>query len=204
MAFVPASNTAMVEVRMSLDGQQIENTLYFQKETALVTLDLINLAQDISDWWQSSYAPLVSESLKLLEIYLVDLTTAISDSYTFPVLPSAQGGKVGKALPNNVALTVAFSTSNRGRSARGRNYISGIVESDVANNRVSQAYADSWAQAYSELIPLAVNRDLAWNVVSRFTNGAERPFAVQYLVRSARVRDLVVDSQRRRLPGRGT
>jgi hypothetical protein len=107
-------------------------------------------------------------------------------------------------VPNNVALCLSFRSSGRGRSSRGRNYISGFPEGYVSGNDIDTTLADALVVAYEELKDAATfTDDWTWIVYSRFQNGNARPEALIAPVDAVVLTDYTVDSQRRRLPGRG-
>jgi hypothetical protein len=210
MAFVPANNTVLAEVRMQMDGQKIENTLYFQ-QVAFDSDMAITLALGLIDWWTSFYAPLVAVEVQLREVVVTDLETDTGFQITqVPTTLTTGGITSSDALPNSVSLAVSFRTANRGRSFRGRNYIAGLTHSQVSDNTVDDTTVAAWQAAYTELLTVASDAGVNWVVVSRF-HGVDpdtgdpipRVEAVVTPVVTVVVVDNVVDGQRRRLPGRG-
>jgi hypothetical protein len=113
-------------------------------------------------------------------------------------------------LPNNVTLTVSFRTANRGRSFRGRNYVVGLGETQVAGNTVAPSVITAFDGIYSQLLASPVAAIATWVVVSRFSGvdpvtkePIPRVTGIATPITSVTVVDNVVDSQRRRLPKRG-
>jgi hypothetical protein len=204
MPFVPGENVALVELRMGYDGQDVENTLYIENASAWDTAGLTGLCSIMRDWWDEQYSPLVHATVGLREVVATDLTSATSGQVTVN-----GGGLIGgvtgtEAMPSNVSLAVAFHTGSRGRSFRGRNYIVGIPANEVNGiNDVFESYAASWIAAYTTLITAALSPGMTWVVFSRIENGVERSAGLATPVASVAVANLVLDSQRRRLPGRG-
>lgn len=195
---------------MQLDAQQIENTLYFEKDSAVGPADLTGLNSDLFLWWTDNYSGLVTSQVELREIVSTDLTTATSGQ----AIRSGSGelGTDGfSAVPSNVALTVAFKTGSRGRSFRGRNYISGIASTELATqNSFESSYLTSVQTAYELLLTGTVDASLTWVVLSRFSGvdptthePIPRVAAVATPITTVTFADNVVDSMRRRLPGRG-
>lgn len=204
MPFVPVPNTLMVELRYLWDNQQVENTLYGRKGTAVVLGDAIALADDIFTWWDTNMKPLQASTIALREIYVTDLTSANSFSHAHVRSPIVPGTRAGPALPNSVALCIKFNTAQRGRSFRGRNYVMGAVEGDVTNNNYEPAYVTDVQDAYLLLDSVFDGNGLVWSVVSRYENGQPRVTGLATEITTIGVTDGIVDSQRRRLPGRGT
>lgn len=210
MAFVPVANTVLVEFRMTADLQQVENTIYFEYASAPTSPEMLSLGSALLDWWGAFYAPLVWSGVELREIVLTSLTSASSDQVSFPVPPSTNGGLTLDPLPTNVSLTISFRTALRGRSFRGRNYVVGLIKDQtISANVVDNTTIASWIAAYEELLTVAAAESVEWVVVSRFSgvDGDGKPIpraaGVTTPINSVVIVDNVVDSQRRRLPGRG-
>lgn len=211
MPFIPVPNTVEAEMRMNLDGQKIENTLYFYTASGPDLTNITQLASDLEGWWVSNCAPLLPVDVSLREIVITELTTSTGLQYTNSLTAPAAGTLGQPALPNNVSLAVSFRSAIRGRAYRGRNYVAALTEGQVTNSSVSQAVADAWAAAYNAIFTDVTNSPSTWvwAVVSRYfgvdsdgkpiprTTGNAEPITTALVV------DLTVDSMRRRLPGRG-
>lgn len=204
MPFVPAVNTAQVSIRYLYQGQRAENTVYFEMIGGVTEAKMEALAEAIGGKLIADHLPNLPNSLILSEIYVVDLTTETSPAITETGGMPAPGGLSTPALPNNVTLTVSFRTNGRGRSSRGRNYLMGLTEPLVVGNTVDAAFTGVWVPFYTYLLTLDEPDGFIWSVVSRFEDGAPRATALVQPVTGVVVVDMVVDSQRRRLPGRGT
>jgi hypothetical protein len=205
MVFVPKTDAAQVNLRFTLLDQQIENTLYFLYNTGgLTEAEMITLGDDLLTWWATEIAAPLVDDLELREAYVTDMTTQFSPAVTVTPTSAITGGATSDPLPNNVSLCVSFRTSGRGRSARGRNYVGGWSEGSVAGNLVASGTAETIRSGYEELTkPTTFTDDWTWIVYSRFAQGNPRPQAFTPPVTSVVLTDLTVDSQRRRLPGRG-
>lgn len=203
MAFVPVPNTALAEIRMTDDFQKVENTLYFDFGAPPTVTDLQNLGADLLAWYIALMGPLQSSGVALREIYITDLTSATGPTHTETPATLITGGASGEQLPNNVSVAVSFRTALRGRSFRGRNYFVGLVDSQVAHNTLTGAMIAALTNAYNQLPASLGTSGAIWVVVSRFTAGAPRVTGVATPVSAVVIVDDTVDSQRRRLPGRG-
>lgn len=205
MGFVPASNVAQVELRMTLDSQQIENVLYFRTVGLPVTTSLLSvLGNAVTDWWTSNIVNLVSDALTLREVYITDLTTQTAQTLTFTTGLPVNGAITEEVLPNSIAGCVSFRTLSRGRSGRGRNYVPGLTDNNVVGNNIVSAWRTAIIQAYEVLMEFDDTYDWNWGVLSRQLNGADRAAGLFNQIVSVVMTDLTIDSQRRRLPGRGT
>lgn len=211
MPFVPVPNAVECELRMLLDGQQIENTLYFYAPGGITLANLQVLTNDLSSWWLTNCAPLLPLDVSLIEIVATDLTTNTGLQYSNALSTPVPGGLGQPALPNNVTLAVSFRTAIRGRSYRGRNYIPCLTENQVQNNTVNADVVDDWRDAYAAILTTVADpsSDFVWVVVSRYlgvdSNGKPIPRTVGNAepIITVVVVDPTIDSQRRRLPGRG-
>lgn len=210
MAFIPVPDVALVEFRMLLDSQKVENTLYFQKSTGWDATSLDLAGVDLKEWWTDSYAPLVSDLVTLREVVLTDLETDTGAQATFAGAGAA-GSQIGGSAPSNVSFAVSFRTALRGRAFRGRNYIVGVPLPQLSDiNHVESSWANDVVDAYFGLISLAAGFDAQWVAVSRFSGvdpdthaPIPRTEGIATPITSVITTDLTLDSQRRRLPGRG-
>lgn len=194
----------MVSVRYTNLGQQCENTLYFDKETAWDETSMVALADSIASTLIADVMSFMPSTLILREIYVVSLESATAPAITYTGGLPQPGLSAEAPMPNNVTLTISFRTAGRGRSARGRNYLMGLVEPLVVGNTVDVGFTDRWEPFYLELLNDFPAEGFTWVVASRITGGAERAEGVTFPVVAFTYVDLTVDSQRRRLPGRGT
>lgn len=205
MAFIPVPNTVMVEAVFEQAGQIVENTMYFENvDSSTDAGGITALLTEIRNTIQTELLPLLSSTIQLVRLVgtLLDAVDAIS--ITLNVSPPTAGGVGGGAAPNNVSYTISFLTASRGRSFRGRNYIAGIPDDARAGNVIDADFRTGLLAYYTEL--RATTSEEGWQmvVVSRYHNHLPRVTGVTTPITSFTTYDTVVDSQRRRLPGRGT
>lgn len=203
MPFIPVPNTIRAELRFSIDNQQIMNTLWFEKGSAWSASDIEAVATQLVAWWDGAMAPLLTVGVTLREVYARDMSEEPSIEATSA---AALTGDVAETyMPNNVALCTSFRTGLTGRSFRGRNYISGMSRAQVTSNVFSGPWAASVTVAYEGLnASIGSVVPGAFHVVASLASeGEPRTTGVTTPVLSYLNTDLVVDSQRRRLPGRG-
>jgi len=204
MAFTPVLNTAIFELRYTLWGQRVENTLAFEEALPWSTTTLNQQCQALNAWCVAELLPSLSADISLREVYGTSLESdsAPTGSYINPVPPT--GGNVAGAEPGNVAAGVTFRTGNRGRSFRGRNYVPGIPNNERVGNSVTASFSADLVTAYNLLTDAYGDVLGTWVVVSRYSGGESRGFGITTPVTQALMVDLFIDSQRRRLTGRGT
>lgn len=205
MAFVPAAAVVQAELRFTQDAQQIENVLHFKFGAPPVTVGAMEALGDaIITWWDTVMQPLTSNTISFREVYLTDLTTATSPTVTRTTGLPLLGALTEEALPNNIALCVSFRTNGRGRSSRGRNYVAGVTDNNIIGNNFASVWADAVVQAYATLADDLLLEDWTHGVLSRILNGVDRTTGLFQPVISYLTMDYIADSQRRRLPGRGS
>lgn len=199
------ANTAKATIRSLVDGQTMINDLSFRNEVSGSSdpIELGNLALALQNWYTASIIPLLSEDVVYGVTRVRDLST--DPGFEAEVSGSSVGGVASEAAPNNVCAVPSFRTGVAGRSFRGRNYISGIPNSDISINVLSGDLVLAIIDAYGQLLPggSVLPTNWEWVVVSYFTGGALRPVGLTSAITSVIFTDTVVDSQRRRLPGRG-
>lgn len=204
MAFVPFTNVVEAELRFLITGQQVENTLYFHKGTAWDATSMSDLGQDLANWWATNIAPELVTALVMTEVKVRDLTTEEAPGVVYTP-PSTIAGEVDSLpAPNNVAWVVKFTTGFTGRSSRGRNYVVGFSGGQVNNSVITLTQADALRAGYAALLAVASAGGYEWVIASRYHNGVPRVAGVVTYVSAVSYTDLTTDSQRRRLPGRGT
>lgn len=203
MEFQPVPNTCEVVCHFIQDLQKVVNIFHFHKDGGWSAADLGNLAQAVMDWWIADIKPLVNQSVKLESVSARDLSTESGASaLKIPAVDQIGTGDVS-TLPNSATLAVSLRTGKNGRSYRGRSYFVGIDPTEVDKNTVSQSYTTAVQTAYNALrSTVAPSLACEMCVVSRYHNKARRDTAETNTVTAVTI-DPTVDSQRRRLPGRG-
>jgi hypothetical protein len=204
MAFVPVPDVALAELIYIWEDQIVENTLYFAKDGGWGGSDLSVLADQLLDWWNSNAKSFTNVNAALQEIKITDLSSDTAPTFSLTAGLPIAGDATGDPLPNNCSLTISFRTAGRGRSSRGRNYIVGLSESATSGNVVDPTVIADIKNAY-EVINSTVQDLLPAHhvVVSRVHNKVPRTEGLAQEITSYQVVDPFVDSQRRRLPGRG-
>lgn len=203
MAFIPIPNTAKLEMIYLWDSQVVENVYHFESNIAFDLTDMQELATAALVWWNANLKPLINNSVSLNTIRVTDMRTAtggvIEDTTGLPTAGTA----TGNAVPNNVTVAIKLITTQRGRSFRGRAYHVGLSTTAVAGNTVTSTTRTALRNAYLALFTLSSAPTWSLGVASRFSNNLPRTEGVITEVTDVSV-NAIVDSQRRRLPSRGT
>ncbi len=205
MPFVPFPQTAQFDLRLTVQGQECNSSLYFDVPfgTEWFEEGLLAVASDLSEWWDTSLRPLVSNQVRLVEVRGTSLASQNAPVASFSEITPLIGIQEQQPMPNNVTFSVSFRTGFRGRGARGRNYAYGLVENQVNGNVVDPTLVDQWVAAYKQLRTYDFSTPAEWVVASRWYQKVRRIQGVTTPITNVVVADYYVDSQRRRLPGRG-
>jgi hypothetical protein len=203
MAFIPVPNAAQVHMSFLYDNQICENVFHVQGTAPLTVAQLTQVGNAFRDWWIGSIAGLVPQTLSLQRVEVIGLDAANSPGVVVSggTLP-APGAHTQPQLPNNVTVAVRWLTAFRGRSFRGRTFHLGIAEDQVTGNTISGPLQSNLQSQYDNLPTTIGLAPFVLVVVSRFSNGQPRTQGISTAITSVSV-DNVIDSQRRRLPGRG-
>lgn len=212
MAFIPADKTARVSMHFSQNSQQVENVFYVENSVAWTPTTLLALGATVKDWWNADLKSSCHPSLSLNQIVVKDMTTDTAPEVVYATGLPLVGTGSGGALPNNVTIAIQLITGLGGRSFRGRQYILGLMDSSLTTDRQSltSGAVTAYLTAYNGLISSIDGGITPGLVVASFFHGVDvnhkpipRTTAVLTPVASAVFSNTVVDSQRRRLPGRG-
>lgn len=204
MATKTALNCAAVNIFARLDGQQVMNTLFYQLATQPTHVELVELAASIADVITETMFGYMPTSWVGQYVFAYDLTVADGANAVDDSILGLVGADEGSPLPNNVSLAIARKNGLRGRAGNGRVFWQGLPSSAMADeNTVTSAYADLLVELMGTFDAAA--EGLGWTpVILSYQNaGVVSSEATIYPITSWSVTDLVVDSQRRRLPGRG-
>ena len=203
MVTVPVDSVAEVELIISLYGQRCENTLYFRQSGAWTAENMDLLAASMVAWYTANIAPLQNNNTSLVLVRVTDLSADGQGIEYAEGLPVNGTYAVGDGMPNNVTAAIKFSTALRGRSYRGRNYVVGLTSAQISANTLLSTTAVAYQAAYSLLMSLESGTlDPDWVVVSRYHDKAVRTAGVATTITHVSM-NLDLDSQRRRLNGRG-
>jgi hypothetical protein len=161
----------------------------------------LELAGTFKNWWTAEIRPLISNTVQLYEIVVKEVRPdGIAVLYTdgLPVT----GEKTEVCLPNNVSLAVHWGTGLLGRSRHGRTFHLGITQDFVSGNTVTNAadIQSAYDALRTTLDSIALN--VEFSVVSYVAANAWRRDPLVTPISGVAV-EPTIDSQRRRLPGRG-
>jgi len=203
MEYIPVPNTAQLEFVFNWGGQVCQNVLHYVKASPWTITNLEELCGAAIGEYVSQFNINNPTNMSLTMVRATDLSSQNGPVYESSDTLPATGSNGSPSLPNNCAVVVTKRTALRGRSYRGRIYHMGLTEGSVTENQVLAASMTGILSRWTTLLALPLTADEALMcVVSRYNNNAPRTTGVATLVTNL-TSDGFIDSQRRRLPGRG-
>lgn len=202
--FIPAPNTAKLEMIYSEFGQRIENVLHIRKIGGWTSETLLDLANAAQQAWTTNLRPAQAGDVTIQLIRATDVSVENGPGVEIGDISPNGGLLQSPGLPTGTTVATKFSTGLTGRSNRGRAFWVGLVEEDVTGNQISGVVQtrinQAWNNFFTDLVGLVPGAQHV--VVSYCNNKAWRTTAAVNTVLSYST-DLDVDSMRRRLTGRG-
>lgn len=205
MPFQPVPFTAQADFMFSYLGNPMQNSMHFQFAAGLyVESDLQNLADSLDSLISTFYKPLVSIGVLYDRVEVRGLNSEF-DLVVSSVISAGAGAAVTALQPLNVAKCISIRSDFTGRSARGRFYSIGMVESQVASTKtvVTTVYETALLLLLAS-IRTGVGADGWFGVItSRFHNLVKRPVGVNFVWTHEISVNRTTDSMRGRLPASG-
>lgn len=185
------------------DTRQVINTFHVARTTGWDNTSMTALATAVRNWWDTLYKAAVPASIALnqIQVRLYDPSNPLA--VDMPVSPPILGTRPGTQEAGNVSLTMSERTGKAGRAHRGRMYVAGVSETDVTtDDRIGSALAVLVANAIANLVFGALP---AGDLLAVFHRPRDVPHPLNnlYTIVNTYVVENIIDSQRRRLPGRG-
>jgi len=204
MAFLPTPDCAKVVLVYSMHGQEYVNTLWFRNTSAWGTAEMEDLADKVRYWWATEMLDHDPDDLELVDIVVYDMTAIDGPVIHVTTDLPVAGTIVADPMAANAAAVISFRTAGRGRSARGRIYVGPLAETMSDDGLHLNTSYHTTLVAAADTIP-AIGEGISWThvVVSFQLNNVVREEGFAQAVTSYLV-DTSLDSQRRRLAGRGT
>lgn len=198
---IPNIPTAMkVSLVGSRDTREWVNTFHVHKTNGLpvTAVDMGTIATNVANWYNVNqkivYPPAIL--LNVIQIRKLDPLDPQALDYTTG-LPIG-GSTAGTLEAANVTLSVSKRTGLAGRAFRGRYYIAGVLESfTTADDRATSVLTAALLAGGQQLITI-INTSGPYELCLIHNKITLQPTPITGFVVEA-----ILDSQRRRLPGRG-
>jgi len=199
----PVPNTIQANVRYLLFGQLVENVYHIESPNGVDAQVLSDVLAQMASWASLSLHPLLSQSLVFTGVVVTNLSIEGGGQLAFEQVGGLPGGDVQVSEPGNVSYCISLRTARIGRAYRGRKYIAGMPIDKRTGNTVNAGWAGALVQSFQDLVAVLQTINCFLVVVSRTLDLVERLVPVTETVVSITTTDLFIDSQRRRLTGRG-
>jgi hypothetical protein len=200
MPFIPAPGVIQINMNAFWRNIAVANVLYIRKPTATAwSLSEMDAAiAVVLQWWRNT---LMSEQSPEYVLDNVKATDLFSDSASTSLIVAGTpntGTNTGESVQNTNALCVTFNTAGRGRSARGRNYVAGLLQSNLVDNHWDAGVCANVEAHYEVLGDDLGTSSLTHVVLSRYTGGNPRVTALAQPVTSYNITSNLVATQRNR------
>lgn len=208
MTFIPCPNVLQLEALYTQAGQPVENVFHIGGGIISDLSGMANaLAPAYAAWEAASGSPIRNTGTIFTGMRIRDLGQQFGQVFDFEGYHTVGTAPTG-AGPNNVTLSVKWSTGYAGKANRGRTYHIGFPTAFLSDaNTVAPASVTAILAAYNALLTslnaVAAAHSVAgvgMVVLSRHLNKAPRAAGVTRSIIAATLVDTTVDSQRRRLP----
>lgn len=207
MAFQPIPNTAKLLLQFVVDGQKVENVFYAQDEGGWTPSKLMVLAQAAFDEIETNWMSSFNSDCSLVSVVARDMSTEGGSLVTFGGSGPVGGTQTGTPAPNNVTLAIHKVLGISGRHSKARAYWPQIRVNDlVSPNTIAASAAATICQHYRDLkvaIETVDGITALLGSAELVDGGVALAVGIFHTILDFVCLDLVVDSQRRRLPGRG-
>jgi len=199
------TNGYHVRLQYTLSAQLVENEFYFVSTVGPSESVMDELADVVLDWAVLNWHNLLPTNCAVTGcvVECLDETFLFTKPYTLPA-PVAGAGAAG--APNNVSFSVQRIVLGRWKGGHPRLYVPGIrLDKITSINTLDATHADNIVTVLNDLITAAIGSPSDFIPVCLRTTGEgatpDHPNPIN--ITAYRYRDLNLDSQRRRLPGRG-
>lgn len=199
-----APKVARFELKYQIPENVIE-TVFHARCTALAwdsaTMDAVEAA--FVTWFTTYGSNFMSDQLGLFEIIATDLTSLSGIRKVYPITPALLGNLSAGDLPANSTFAIKANIGTRGRGQNGRVFWPGLTTAQVTHEEMQKVAADDIVNALNQLrTNIAAVTGCDGLCIPHFMVGGVRPPSVSNsLVISYAYSDLLLDSQRDRLPG---
>ena len=202
MPFYRVPNTIKMELLFGAQGQKLENVLHIECAQAPGTAIAIAIAGDVISWWNSTMKPLIASDVALTGIRMTSLDSSDGFQLEYNVGLPIFGTAAATGLPLNVTACIRLTTYQRGRAYTGKLFHVGMINAQTAGNALYSGFVATLKNAYEGLISALTDTDYLPVVVSKVLHGVVRTNPEVTTIVGVAV-ESYLDSQRRRLTGRG-
>jgi hypothetical protein len=201
--FIPAADTVRVDMIYNTLGGTAENVYHVHAGSTPVDGNMDLIAASFLNWEEDVASLARASSVSLKQIIVTDLSVENGERFVATPVPAIIGDLESPVMPNNVTLAIKTLTNRGGRSFNGRHYWIGLTEIQCQGDFIVASARQTLLEDILDLQTRLTTNGWTLAVVSYCSEGAWRLTAEVSDVISFDA-DNVLDSQRRRLLGRGS
>lgn len=204
MLFSPTLNTVKIEMVYSIGTGIAENVYHVNTGEAITPTHLETIVNVFAEWQTQHARALQAAEVKMFKIKATDISQ--QNGYYLEWAPTSliyDGSRVSPILPMNVTAAIKCNSGHAGRSYRGRVFWIGLTEDAVVGDGIASTVVDGLILCLGQLKSRVEALGYSLGVVSYFQDHQQRPLGL-FTPFTFFTMDAVVDSQRRRLSGRGS
>jgi hypothetical protein len=197
MAPPNAPTVAKVSLVGHRDTREWVNTFHVHKLGSLWTPPDLTSVANIMEAWTNNYRAVWPQNIfaDMIQVRVLDPTNPLALDHALN--PPLAGLQAGQPAPGNVTSTISWRTGLAGRKYRGRDYVPGYSDSGLtADDRLGTAFVNLLAQIAQLYITDITGLGNMEPVIFHASSNTFTPI-ISFVI------DAILDSQRRRLPGRG-
>lgn len=198
MAFIPTPGGVRVVLTHQMGLLSWNNILHTETSPGASAEDLEFIAEQFYTAWGDTILPGLANAVTLASASAYSLDSASAPIGTYVPEVPVVGGIAGDPLPPQAAVVVTLRTANRGRSGRGRIYISGFSEGDSTGSQINVPRAATIQTGMTAFRAALAAQLIPLSVLSQYTAGAPRAAGLLQTVTAHDVRNNTFGSQRRR------
>jgi len=204
--FIPAPNCVSIELIYYSFVVVLENVLHVKLAAPATLANLQAIRAIVDNWDSTNWVNRRPAGVSLARIRTKGLDTNSSPTEDYPLATLRPGSQGNPTFPLNVTFCIKLGTGIIGRSYRGRLYTPGVYANNAVNVNTMAAAEAALIVASLGTLKTALAAGTPSSVLSVLSyrhNFAWRTTAVATPVTTISYTDLALDSQRRRLNGRG-
>lgn len=196
--FIPCPDSALVVASFMFGTMSYSNTFWFVRPDFTMT-DLTSLAEQHDYWFGRVQKGLIHSGHGYQGCTAYDMRDDEAQSVYVNTHAGAGGQVTAEALPIQTALVATLRTQVRGRTGRGRLYLTGYVEAQLSGGQFTSTHVNNVKSMLNNMKANLASVGWVWVVMSRHYNGEPREEGVARPVWSVVVRSALPGTQRRRM-----
>lgn len=198
MAFVPNVAVAKVAMDFQQGTRPFTNVLHVGAPANPDESQLLTIATLVYDAFTDAFMPLLAGATVAQSATAYSMASTTAPVATFAPTTPVIGGQGGDPLPLQSAAVLTLRTNARGRSGRGRIYLSGWSEGSSVSSSLTPAASAALTTAAAAFRAALLASSITLVVYSTQSGGVDRTTGVAFPVTSIVLRSAVFGSQRDR------